>query len=343
MSVPRFSILIINYNSGDRLAKCLDHLMKQTYQDFELIILDNASTDGSNNAVSEKIGALANCRLIDAECNLGFAAGNNLAATHAQGEWLALLNPDAYAAPDWLETLFQATLTYPWADAFGSTQIDALNPGRLDGAGDVYHSFGVPYRGGFGAEVSQIPADGECFSPCAAAMIIRRAVFEDLNGFDEAYFCYGEDVDLGFRLRLSGGRAVQIAKAIVYHEGSAISGRYSEFTVYHGNRNRIWCWFRNMPMVLILLLLPFHLIVNLYLLLRSFSVGIGKAYWRALGDGYAGVPAVLQARYRQKGARKVSVWTIIKALTWSPIKVSRRAIDLKPLAEVSAAHETEGE
>lgn len=329
-SPPLVTIIIINYNSGDRLAKCLAHLARQTFTNFEVIVLDNASKDASMNAATSWDAHA--CTLIHSETNLGFAAGNNCAAKTARGDWLAFLNPDAYAAPDWLEMLIEATRTYGWADAFGSTQIDALKPDQLDGVGDVYHAFGVPYRGGFGHPSTDIPPDGECFSPCAAAMLIKRDVFETLHGFDERYFCYGEDVDLGFRLRLSGGRCVQIANAIVHHEGSAISGRYSDFTVYHGNRNRVWGWFKNMPLILIIALLPFHLLVNVYLLLRSFSVGIGKPFWRAMVDGYGGLPPIMKARREHVSPSRASLGSIVSALTWSPIKVSRRAADLKPIA-----------
>jgi len=323
MTAPRFSILIVNFNSRARLAKCLAHLERQTVSDFEVIVLDNASTDGSAAAAES---APLNLRLIRAADNLGFAAGNNRAAAEARGEWLAFLNPDAYAAPDWLAELLAATGRYPFADAFGSTQIDALDSSRLDGCGDVYHAFGIPWRGGFGRPISEIPPDGECFSPCAAAALYRHSVFDALGGFDERFFCYGEDVDLGFRLRLAGGRAVQVEKAVVHHEGSAVSGRYSDFTVYHGNRNRVWGWFKNMPLALLIPLLPFHLAANIYLLARSFSVGIGKPYWRAMVDGYGGLGPVLGER-----TRPASLRAIVRALTWSPIAVSRRAVRVSPV------------
>ncbi len=327
-TAPTVSVLIVNYNSGHRLQKCLEHLEQQSFKNFEVLIIDNASADGSVDIV--KSHAL-NVAVIHSGNNIGFAAGNNMLAKQATGEWLAFLNPDAYADVDWLKSLLEATQKYPWADAFGSTQIDALNPSILDGGGDVYHAFGVPYRGGFGHHINEIPKDGECFTPCAAGALYRRMVFERLNGFDERYFCYGEDVDLGFRLRLQGGRAVQLSNAVIHHEGSAVSGRYSDFTVYHGNRNRIWGWFLNMPLLLLLPLLPCHLLVNLYLLIRSYSVGIGGPYRRAMIDGYGGLREIFKKRKETQQSRTVSLWAIAKALTWSPLKVSRRASDLKPL------------
>ena len=333
MTVPAISVIIINFNSGDRLAKCLAHLGAQTRRDFEIIVFDNASSDGSAALDPDRIDLPL--RIERSPDNLGFAAGNNRAVKFANAEWVAFLNPDAYAEPDWLARLMAAREQYPWADAFGSTQIDANDPACIDGCGDVYHAFGIPWRGGFGQSVDRIPPDGEVFSPCAAAALYRRSTFEALGGFDETFFCYGEDVDLGFRLRLAGGRCVQVRDAIVYHEGSAVSGRYSDFTVYHGNRNRIWGWFKNMPIALLVPLLPFQVAANIYLLVRSFTVGIGKPYWRAMIDGYGGVPRVWVQRGKTvplgRGDDRGRI--IVRALTWDPVKITQRAVDVRPVSE----------
>lgn len=330
MTAPPFAVtvIIVNYNAGERLKKCLAHLSAQTFRDFETIVVDNASTDGS-----EEFARAENIRLIAAGKNLGFAAANNLAAREARGTWLAFLNPDAYAAPDWLAELLAAAARHPGADAFGSTQIDANAPEKLDGAGDVYHVLGIPYRGHFGWPVDALPGEGECFSPCAAAALYRRETFLALGGFDERFFCYGEDVDLGFRLRLAGGRAIQVKRARVHHEGSGVTGRYSDFTVYHGNRNRIWTFYKNMPGVYLAALGPLHVLANFYLLARSFSIGAGGPYWRALRDGYAGLPALGKSRREIQRGKKVRFGELARALTWSPLKVSRRAADLKPIRE----------
>lgn len=328
MTDPAATIIIVNFNAGAKLAKCLEHLERQSRRDFSVTVIDNASSDASLDAARR---SPLQPEVIEAGANLGFAAGNNRAAETAQGEWLVFLNPDAYAAPDWFEKLMAGAARYPWADAFGSTQIDAGDPSRLDGAGDVLHVLGIPYRGGFGWPASSIPPDGECFAPCAAAAMYRRVVFEKLGGFDERFFCYGEDVDLGFRLRLSGGRAVQLAEARVFHEGSGITGRHSDFTVYHGNRNRIWMLYKDMPGELYWPLAPLRLAADLYLLLRSFTVGIGPAYWRALVDGYGGLSKFRQSRRALQKGRRISWRALAGMLTWSPVKVSRRAVSLRAI------------
>jgi GT2 family glycosyltransferase len=326
------SVIIVNYNSGARLARCLDHLARQTFRDFEVIIVDNASSDGSLDGAMERAPASLLPRAIRMPVNGGFAAANNHAAAQARGEWLAFLNPDAYPERDWLSALMSASARYPFADAFGSTQLNADDPALIDGAGDVVHVLGVPYRGHFGWPVETLPDDGECFAPCAAAALYRRRTFLALGGFEERFFCYGEDVDLGFRLRLAGGRAVQVKEARVLHEGSGISGRYSDFTVYHGNRNRIWMTFRNMPGAIYWPLFPARLLADLYLCLRAWSVGTGAAYLRAVVDGYRGLPAFAADRRALQRRRRASLMSIARALTWSPLKVSRREADLRPIA-----------
>ncbi|MFQ5562783.1 MAG: glycosyltransferase family 2 protein [Parvularculaceae bacterium] len=328
MMQPTVSVLIVNYNSGDRLGRCLVHLERQSFAEFEIIVVDNGSTDGSERA-AENAGRETG--LIRAGENLGFAAANNLAVRSASGEWLAFLNPDAYPAADWLEAFSNAVESYPGVDAFGSTQLMADDPSIIDGAGDAYHVFGVPYRGHYGWPTETLPEDGECFAPCAAAAFYRRRTFESLGGFDESFFCYGEDVDLGFRLRLAGGRAVQLSRAQVLHEGSAISGRHSDFTLYHGHRNRIWTYFLNMPLTILIPTAPFHLFANLYLLGRFMAVGGASAYLRALKDGYGGLPRLYARRRRRQHARKASLGAIARMLTWSPLKPYRREADLFPI------------
>lgn len=324
--MPQISVIIVNYNSGDRLRRCLEALAHQTYADFETIVIDNASSDAS---LASARASGADFRLIEAGANLGFAAGNNRAVEEAQGEWLAFLNPDAYAAPDWLAELVAAAECYPWADAFGSTQIDAEDRGRIDGAGDVYHVFGANYRGHYGWPVETLPGEGECFAPCAAAALYRRGVFQSLGGFEESFFCYCEDIDLGFRLRLAGGRAVQAARARVLHEGSGVTGRRSDFTIYHGHRNRIWMYYRCTPPALLIATAPFHMAFNLYLLARFSLAGQGRPYLRALKDAASGLSGQTSARRRIQRGRKARLGALARAMTWSLWKLVRKEADIR--------------
>lgn len=325
--MPRLTVIIVNYNSGDRLAQCLGRLARQTFTDFETIVVDNGSTDQSIAAAR----ATAFPAIFDlVGVNLGFAAANNRAAKSARGAWLAFLNPDAYAEPDWLEQLSAASTRYPAIDAFGSTQIDAADPSKIDGAGDVFHVVGVAYRACHGWPVAKLPPEGECFAPCAAAAMYRKSQFDALGGFDERFFCYGEDVDLGFRLRRAGGRAVQVRDARVLHEGSGVTGRRSAFTVYHGNRNRLWMTYKNMPPALYWLTAPVRFAFDIAQFFNNAAHGRAGVYLKALRDGYASLHIFRAERKAAFATRKAPMRPVLAAIGWSPILLLSRAAKIIP-------------
>ncbi len=325
MTAP-ISIIIVNYNSGDRLQKCLAALAAQTCRDFEIIVVDNNSTDNSLNVEAPEG---VDFKILPMAENLGFAAANNRAAEQASGDWLAFLNPDAYATPDWLEGFVAGCERYPGVDAFGSLQLNANDPSRIDGAGDAYFAAGISYRGHFNRRAETAPPEGECFAPCAAAAFYRKETFEELGGFEESFFCYSEDVDLAFRLRLLGGRCVQLRDAIVHHEGSGITEQLGGFAVYHGHRNRLWTYFRNMPLPLLVLTLPAQIAVSLILVPIFVLRGRGGTYLRAVGDALAAIPGMAADRARLQATRRASVGALARTMTWSPAKFLRRDADIR--------------
>ena len=321
---PMITVIIIAYNSGDFLQPCVDALASQSFTDFEAVIVDNASTDGAVDAL-----VLPDARFhIDRPgANLGFAGGNNRAARASRAPWIALLNPDTRVAPDWLEALLQGAARWPNCPAFGSTQLRLDDPDVLDGAGDVWYAGGVAWRALEGRPLSANPPEGETFAPCGAAAFYDRERFIELGGFDERFFCYCEDVDYGFRVRLTGQVCIQLTDAIVYHAGSGTTGRHSEFTLFHGHRNRIWVFFKNTPAVLLPILTPLHLAINLYLYLRADTVRrayLKRAYlaaWKGLGD-------VMAQRKALRSRRTGSVFSLMRAMIWSPVLVTRRGAKL---------------
>lgn len=331
MTAP-ISIIIVNYNSGDRLRKCLAALAAQTYRDFEIIVVDNNSTDNSLNVEAPEG---VDFKILPMVQNVGFAAANNRAAEQANGDWLAFLNPDAYATPDWLEAFVAGRERHPGVDAFGSLQLNANDPSRIDGAGDAYFAAGISYRGHFNRRAETAPPEGECFAPCAAAAFYRKEIFEELGGFEESFFCYSEDVDLAFRLRLVGGRCVQLRDAIVHHEGSGITEQLGGFAVYHGHRNRLWTYFRNMPLRLLVLTLPAQIAVSLILVPIFVLRGCGGTYLRAVGDALAAIPGMAPDRAHIQATRRVSISALATSMTWSPIMFLKRHADIN--ATVGAA------
>jgi GT2 family glycosyltransferase len=333
-------VLIVAFNSGPHLQRALDGLAAQTFGDFEIVLWDNASEDGAASAARLP----ANARLVLSGDNLGFAGGNNAAARETGAGLLALLNPDAIPEPDWLERLVGALDARPDAVMAASRQLDAARPDRLDGAGDVFHVSGVCYRGGFRAPAASAAMEGETFSPCGAAALFRRAAFDAAGGFDERFFCYIEDVDLGFRLRLAGGACVYVPDAVVRHVGSATTGVRSEFATYHGVRNRIWTIVKDVPWPLLLLTAPLHAVVLAVQLLKAPFHGreVTRGTWRGVRDGIAGITKFLPDRRRLQASRRVGVGAIARAMTWSPWKLLGRAPDIRPSPRHSRAEPAAG-
>lgn len=330
--IPAVTVIIVNYNSGPHLGRCLSALARQSFTDFEAVMVDNASTDNSIAAADDIAPPEgARFRVLRSAANLGFADGNNLAAEKSRSRWIATLNPDAYPAPDWLDRMMAATERHPDTGMFAATLLDAADPVRADGIGDVVHASGLVWRGGHGRPLPGGLTEGEVFAPCAAAAFYRRDAFDRAGGFDARYFCYIEDVDLAFRLRLSGERCILVPDAIVHHAGSAITGRHSAFTIHHSTRNLAWTFIKDMPGPLVLVLLPVHLAAMAALFLRAAIRGRARAAALGLWDALAGVPYALAQRRRIQSARRVRWWRVAAMLSWSPTAPLRRAADIRPL------------
>lgn len=317
------AVIIVNFNSGAMLAECLRHLRAQTRPPERIIVVDNASRDGSADRLENDDPDIEVVRL---DRNLGFAAANNLAARRAETvEWLALLNPDAFPEPDWLERLLATAREYPECASVGARLVDAGDPGRLDGTGDVYHVSGLAWRRDHGKPVGAGASEaGEIFAPCAAAALYRRAAFFEAGGFDEDYFCYFEDVDLGFRLRLLGYSCRYAPEAMACHVGSAVTGRRSPFSLYHGHRNLVWTWCKNMPGPLFWLYLPQHLLLNLGAMLWFVLHGRGGVLLRAKWDALRGLPHCWRRRKAIQSQRRVSAWQLRRIMSHGLLALYRR-------------------
>jgi GT2 family glycosyltransferase len=306
------AVLIVNWNGGDLLDRCLESLAQQQRRPDHVIVVDNASSDDSLQRADRWLDGVEVIRL---SSNVGFARANNIAAASAHRfDFLALLNPDAFPEPGWLAALVGAAEREPTVAAFASQIRLAATPEYLDGAGDSYHVSGRAWRNGHQASWAEWPsADAEVFAPCAAAALYRRDAFEDVHGFDEGYFCYFEDVDLGFRLRLRGYRCIYVHSAVVRHVSSALRGYRSDFAVYHGERNAVWTFVKDMPAPLLWLYLPQHLALNIASLMYYPRRRQGKVVWKAKLDAVRGLPAVLRRRRQVQHERRVDVWALRRA------------------------------
>lgn len=311
---PKVTVVIVNWNGEQFLDRCLSALLSQTVMPYEIILIDNASSDAS----LKNLHFFPFVRLIAQDENLGFARGNNLAinAASPESEWIALLNPDAFADPRWLEAFLFAAHSNPDFDIFGSKLVNAADESVLDGEGDAYHLSGLVWRVGHGSiNSSFLDKAHEVFSPCAAAAFYRRSALLAVGGFDEDFFCYVEDVDLGFRLRLAGHRCLYIPLSVVHHVGSGTTGsQHSDFAVYHGHRNLVWTFVKNMPGFLFWVFLPLHLMMNLVVLAVFAWRGQGRVMLRAKRDALMGLPKMWKKRKLVQSKRKVSLRAILRVL-----------------------------
>lgn len=320
MPKTRVFVIIVNHRAERFLPRCLAAIARQSLQPCGVVVVDNPADGdaGSLDRVREVVrtAGCPNLELIAMPTNVGFAAANNRAVAACAGEFVALVNPDAFPRPDWLERMLAAAERHPAAAAFGSRQMIDGRSDIIDGAGDACHVSGVAWRRRHGRKLRAADlVEREIFSPCAAAAVYRREAFVAAGGFDEDFFCYFEDVDLGFRLRLAGHRAVYVPDAVVDHVGGGCTeSSRSGFATYHGHRNLVWSYAKNMPLSLLVPLLPLHVIQTFVSLAACVSRGEGQAFLRAKQDALSGLAPMLVKRREIQRTRRSPVPAIWQAL-----------------------------
>ncbi len=316
-----FSLIVLSYKSGAYIERCLDALMPF---DAEVILADNGSDDLDMAALQVRYPRL---KILAFGENLGFAAGNNRAVREASGEWLGFINPDAFAEPGWLDAMKAAIAARPDTGIFTSLQLDAENPAVMDGAGDGMTFFGFPFRMGYRRPLPERLEPAEVLSPCGAAFVIRRDLWDGLGGFDERYFCYCEDADLGQRAYIAGHATLFVPEARVLHVASATFGRRSDFALWHGYRNRPWLYLKTMPLALLWWTLPIHMGLTLVMAVKDTLKGRGGIVWSALWASLKGMGPILTARENVQQSRTISALRLARVLTWNPVKILQRDID----------------
>lgn len=294
------AVVIVNYNSGALLERCLACLQDQTLKPDHIIVVDNNSTEALSGKLLDSLTGITVIRLPE---NVGYGAAINAAAEELKDvDLLCCLNPDAFPDADWLEQLQLVSFSHPDCGAFASLMIDAADPALIDGAGDVLHLSGIPWRRYHGRQSTSVALEaGPVFSACGGAAMYRMAAFQAVGGFDEHYFMYLEDVDLGMRLQLAGYSCWFEPSARVQHIGSAITGYQSDFSVYHGHRNVIYNYFKNMPVFLLIVLLPLHVAMNIMVMVVYSFRGKFASILNAKLDGLRMIPLAIQQRSKHQG------------------------------------------
>ena len=327
---PRVTVVVPNWNGERFLETCLSSLRRQTFRDFEVVLADNGSTDGSVGFVGENFPEVGVVRLPE---NRGFSAAVNagIKASSPAAEHVVLLNNDTEVEPGWLGALVEAADRHPEAGLFASKLVDFEDRRRLDGAGDALRKSGLPFRVGHG-EVDRGQFDRETFvfSACAAAALYRSSLFEEIGLFDEDFFSNCEDGDLSFRAQLAGHRCLYVPRSVVYHMGSASTGGTRSTTNTRlGTQNSINLLVKNLPSSLILRALPHLLVGQLLRLLTAvhFSGGLLRAYLAGLAGAWKQLPMMLKKRREIQARRRVSddyVWGLLQESSRRAARSQRR-------------------
>ena len=247
------SVVVVNWNGERFLGDCLQSIDEQTWLDREHIIVDNGSTDGSADIIRQWAANRGDTQVLWLDENTGFTRANNLAFQRATGEWFALLNNDALADPAWLENLVRRGNRAQRIGMVGSKILFTDPPGVIDKAGHLIYRDGQNRgRGTMEPDRGQYDHDSEILWPDACAALYHRDLIRETGGFDESFFAYGDDADLGMRARLLGWRAWLAPDAIVLHRHSATAGPYSRLKIMLVERNRILLALKNFPLPILL-------------------------------------------------------------------------------------------
>ncbi len=314
------SVIILNYNGREYIEECMDSVLKQTYRDREIILVDNASTDGSLEIIKENF--IDKIRLIENKDNLGFAVGNNIGISSATGAYIALLNNDAVADANWLSELVGAARR---SDSnFGMWASKILfydNRKIIDTAGHLMYPDGLNRGRGKGeTDRGQYDREEEVFFPSGCAALYSKRMLDQIGLFDPDFFAYGDDADVGLKARIAGWRCLYVPTAIIYHRSSATTGRYSPLKAYLVERNRLWILIKYFPLRYILLS-PLYTLARLILQAYGALTGIGAAgrfteqysrrrlisvLLRAYFDAIRGSLKVIRKRFTLRKIKKTS-------------------------------------
>ncbi len=291
----KVTIIIPNYNGKHFMEPCLSSLEKQTWQSYKILIVDNASSDGSVEFIRENYPDI---EVISLDQNYGFSRAVNVGILHSHTPYVLLLNNDTTVDPHFLEEMIQAIRISPRIFSVSSKMIQMHHPDLIDSAGDFYTILGWGFGRGKDHSVKKYNFSDHIFSACAGAAIYRRSAFDQIGLFDENHFAYLEDIDIGYRARIYGYKNKYCPTALVYHVGSGTSGsKYNSFKVKLSARNSVYLNYKNMPLFqLILNILPLSLgyIVKYCFFLKS---GFGKDYRQGIIEGLKNVRQQNKTRF----------------------------------------------
>jgi GT2 family glycosyltransferase len=313
------TVIVVNWNSRDLLRECLFSLRRQTYRNFHVIVVDNGSIDGSLEMLEDEFGGFA--YLIKNSRNHGFCRAVNQAIRASKSDYVALLNNDAEAQPTWLEEMATAIGRAENIGMCASKILKHDQPEVIDKVGHLIYLDGQNRGRGTGqADRGQFDQEEETLFPDGCAALYRRAVFDAVGLFDEDFFAYGDDAELGLRARLGGWLAIYSPRAVVYHRHSQTLGAYSPEKIFYVERNRVWLAVKLFPLP-ILLLNPY------YAGLRFFVGMMGSVLRKGPAGSFVREYSILRL-----------LWTILRANLAAMVQVPqmwRKRVEVKRRQKIS--------
>ncbi|MBQ7584335.1 MAG: glycosyltransferase family 2 protein [Lachnospiraceae bacterium] len=305
------SVIIPNYNGANFINECIDSLKAQDYRDFEIIVVDNDSRDGSADTVAREYPEV---RLKRLDQNYGFSRAVNEGLRMSEASFVLLLNSDTRVEPGFVGALVSTIKNDDMVFSVASKMIQMKRPEKLDGAGDLYSAFGWAYARGKGRSSAGYTRYAKVFAACGGAALYRRSILDEIGWFDEFHFAYLEDTDIGYRARIMGYRNVYCPEAVVYHVGSGATGsRYNDFKIRISARNNMYVIMKNMPVPQIIVNLPFLFLGFTIKALFFIMTGHGRAYLSGLKRGYI---LCREARKFPYSSRNLKNYLVIQLELW---------------------------
>lgn len=311
---PLVSVIVINWNGARHLPTCLDALRAQTYPHLEIIVADNASTDGSQALIRERYPEV---RLVALPENRGFTGGNNAGIAASRGEIVILLNNDTEVAPTWVAALVDAFARHPQAGTAASKMLLFDRRDTFHTAGDYYRVDGLPgNRGVWQKDVGQYDREEYVFGACGGALAIRRQVLDAIGLLDDDFFFSAEDVDFAWRAQLAGYRCIYVPQAVVYHHLAATGGDVT--ASYYNGRNFLYILAKDYPGDLFRR--HWRAVIGrqaqiTWEALRAWRGAAARARLRGIIAGLVGLPGMLRKRRAVQATRRVSLDYLESILT----------------------------
>lgn len=293
------TVVIPNYNGKKFLKDCIESLYSKNSIDFDLIIVDNCSTDSDYKFLNE----YKDLKFEKLDKNYGFAYAVNVGIKKSNTKYVVLLNNDTVVFENYLSELLNLIKSDDKIFAAQSMMIKMVNKDKLDNAGDYYNILGWGFKGfdGKSIELRNVNRDRRIFSCCGASVIYRKDVFEEIGYFDEEFFAYLEDIDVSYRAMIHGYKNMYCHKSKIYHFASGTTGsKYNNFKVKISARNNIFLIYKNMPLIQILINFPFLFLGFIVKYLFFVKKGFGKVYAGGIKEGFKNLNRIEKTKFKAK-------------------------------------------